>query len=121
MGVISHPTFIFVKIYAMEILMGVGKGGLKAGNKPDILVILLPHPCTASFLFTTNHFKSASVIYSEKVLRERDTIRALVINSGNANCGVGEEGIIHAEMMARETAKHLDIDYKRFLFFPLEL
>jgi len=101
----------------MEVLMGVGKGGLKTGNKPDILVVLLPQPCIASFLFTTNHFKSSSVIYSEKVLRERDTIRAIVINSGNANCGVGEEGIIHAEMMARETAKHLDIDHREVLVF----
>ena len=97
--------------------MGIGKAGLKASGNPDILVVLLPQPCNASFLFTTNHFKSASVLYSERVLRERDTIRAMVINSGNANCGVGEDGIIHAEMMARETAKHLDIDHREVLVF----
>ena len=97
--------------------MGIGKAGLKASGNPDILVVLLPQSCNASFLFTTNHFKSASVLYSERVLRERDTIRAMVINSGNANCGVGEEGIIHAEMMAREAAEHLDIDHREVLVF----
>lgn len=42
--------------------MGVGKAGLKSGEKPDILVVLLPQTCSASFLFTKNHFKSACAI-----------------------------------------------------------
>ncbi|WP_029552229.1 bifunctional glutamate N-acetyltransferase/amino-acid acetyltransferase ArgJ [Thermocrinis jamiesonii] len=101
----------------MDVLMGIGKAGLKKGGEPDILVILLPQSCNASFLFTSNHFKSASVLYSEKVLAETDRIRAMVINSGNANCGVGQEGIVHAEMMAREVAKYLDIDHREVLVF----
>ncbi|WP_448587712.1 bifunctional glutamate N-acetyltransferase/amino-acid acetyltransferase ArgJ [Thermocrinis sp.] len=101
----------------MEILMGIGKAGLKASGNPDILVVLLPQSCNTSFLFTSNHFKSASVIYSEGVHRERGTVRALVINSGNANCGVGPDGLIHAEMMARETARHLEIDHREVLVF----
>ncbi len=97
--------------------MGIGKAGLKASGNPDILVVLLPQSCNTSFLFTSNHFKSASVIYSEGVHRERGTVRALVINSGNANCGVGPDGLIHAEMMARETARHLEIDHREVLVF----
>ncbi|HAV40493.1 MAG: bifunctional glutamate N-acetyltransferase/amino-acid acetyltransferase ArgJ [Aquificota bacterium] len=99
----------------MEILMGVGKAGLKSGEKPDILVVLLPQTCSASFLFTKNHFKSASVLYSQKVFNGR--VRAMVINSGNANCGVGREGLLHAELMAKRVAEKLDVEEDEVLVF----
>lgn len=97
--------------------MGVGKIGLKREGKPDLLVILLPDVCNASFLFTNNHFKAGSVIYSQKVFGKKSAVRAFVINSGNANCGVGKEGIIHAELMAKRTAKNLDIEEDQVLVF----
>jgi glutamate N-acetyltransferase/amino-acid N-acetyltransferase len=97
--------------------MGVGKIGLKREGKPDLLVILLPDVCNASFLFTNNHFKAGSVIYSQKVFEKNSGVRALVVNSGNANCGVGKEGIIHAELMAKRTAKNLDIEEDQVLVF----
>lgn len=97
--------------------MGVGKAGLKREGKPDLLVILLPDVCNASFLFTNNHFKAGSVIYSQKVLEKKSAVRVLVINSGNANCGVGKEGIIHAELMAKRVAKNLDIEEDQVLVF----
>jgi len=99
----------------MEILMGVGKAGLKSGEKPDILVVLLPQTCSASFLFTKNHFKYASVLYSQKVFKGR--VRAMVINSGNANCGVGREGLLHAELMAKRVAERLDVEEDEVLVF----
>ncbi len=95
--------------------MGVGRAGLKSGEKPDILVILLPQSCKASFLFTKNHFKSASVLYSQKVFK--GTVRAMVINSGNANCGVGREGLLHAELMAKKVAEGLDVEEEEVLVF----
>ncbi|MGB9873637.1 MAG: bifunctional glutamate N-acetyltransferase/amino-acid acetyltransferase ArgJ, partial [Hydrogenobacter sp.] len=101
----------------MQVLMGVGKAGLKREGKPDLLVVLLPQACNASFLFTNNHFKAGSVIYSQKVLEKSRVVRAIVINSGNANCGVGKEGIIHAELMAKRTAENLDIEEDQVLVF----
>ena len=95
--------------------MGIGKAGLRSGNKPDLLVILLPQTCNASFLFTNNHFKSASVLYSQKVFKGK--VRAMVINSGNANCGVGREGLIHAELMAKRVAEKLEIEEDEVLVF----
>ncbi|MFN4320078.1 MAG: bifunctional glutamate N-acetyltransferase/amino-acid acetyltransferase ArgJ [Aquificaceae bacterium] len=99
----------------MDVLMGVGRAGLKSGEKPDILIILLPKACNASFLFTKNHFKSASLLYSQKVFK--GTVRAMVINSGNANCGVGREGLLHAELMAKRVAQRLDIEEGQVLVF----
>lgn len=95
--------------------MGVGRAGLKSGERPDILIILLPKACNASFLFTKNHFKSASLLYSQKVFK--GTVRAMVINSGNANCGVGREGLLHAELMAKRVAQRLDIEEEQVLVF----
>ncbi len=100
-----------------DVLMGVGKAGLKESGAPDLLVILLPYPCTSSFLFTDNYFKAGSVIYSEGVAKTRERFRALVINSGNANCGTGEEGIIHAQMMARRVAENFEIRPEEVLVF----
>ncbi|MFN3472114.1 MAG: bifunctional glutamate N-acetyltransferase/amino-acid acetyltransferase ArgJ, partial [Aquificaceae bacterium] len=99
----------------MDVLMGVGRAGLKSGERPDILIILLPKACNASFLFTKNHFKSASLLYSQKVFK--GTVRAMVINSGNANCGVGREGLLHAELMAKRVAQRLDIEEEQVLVF----
>lgn len=100
-----------------EILMGIGKAGLKKSGNPDILVVALPYPCVASFVFTDNYFKAGSVIYSEGITRERERISAFVVNSGNANCGTGEEGIKHAKMMAEQVAKLLDIPKEEVLVF----
>ncbi|RLJ71155.1 glutamate N-acetyltransferase [Hydrogenivirga caldilitoris] len=100
-----------------DILMGVGKAGLKESGKPDILVVVLPYPCVSSFLFTDNYFKAGSVIYSERVAKRTEKVSALVINSGNANCGTGEEGIMHAELMARQVAQKLDIKHDEVLVF----
>lgn len=100
-----------------EILMGVGNAGLKESGNPDILVVYLPYPCTASFVFTDNYFKAGSVIYSERIARDKERIRAFVVNSGNANCGTGEEGIKHAEMMAEKVAQILDIPKDEVLVF----
>ncbi len=105
----------------MSVLMGVGTAGLKGSGKPDLLVVLLPQSCTASFVFTNNHFKSGSIIYSQSVFESKGVIRALVINSGNANCGVGKEGILHAELMAKQVAKDLDVDQDEVLVFSTGL
>ncbi len=100
-----------------EILMGVSRAGLKESGSPDILVVLLPYPCVASFLFTDNYFKAGSVIYSEQIAKRSEKVSAFVVNSGNANCGTGREGIEHARMMAERVAQNLDLKIDEVLVF----
>ncbi len=98
--------------------MGIATAGLKASKKPDLLVVLFPETCPVSVLFTSNHFKSGSVIYSERALKERGGYaRAFVINSGNANCGLGEDGVLNAELMAKRVAENFDITPSEVLVF----
>ncbi len=102
----------------MSVLMGIATAELKASKRPDILVLVLPKTCPVSVLFTTNHFKSGSVIYSERAIKETGGYaRALVINSGNANCAIGKDGIINAELMAKKTAENIGIDPLEVLVF----
>ena len=100
-----------------KILMGVSCAGLKASGDPDVLVVLLPKTCQASFLFTDNHFKSGSILYSQKVFRKKGKLRAFVVNSGNANCGTGKEGEVNAKRVAERVAEKLEIDPEEVLVF----
>ncbi len=99
------------------ILMGISKAGLKESDLPDLLVINLPYSCMASFLFTDNYFKAGSVIYSQRVFKKTRKVSAFVINSGNANCGTGSEGIDHARAMAHRVAENLNLPPEEVLVF----
>jgi glutamate N-acetyltransferase/amino-acid N-acetyltransferase len=65
-------------------------------------------PATAAALFTQNSVVAAPVTLSRKHVAAHE-IRAIVVNSGNANCMTGREGETHAEQMAQDTAQALNI------------
>ncbi len=101
-----------------NILMGIAKAGIKESGKEDLLVIKLPFSCEAHFVFTTNHFAAAPVLYSKNMLEiSGGRVSALVINSGNANCGTGIEGYEHARMMGEKVANLFDIPKEEVLVF----
>jgi glutamate N-acetyltransferase / amino-acid N-acetyltransferase len=81
--------------------------GLKASGLPDLAVLASDEPCAAAGTFTLNRVCAAPV----KWCRERlpaDDIRAVVINSGNANAATGEEGLANAQRTAEAAASRLD-------------
>ena len=96
---------------------GIATAGLKPSGKPDILVVYFEKPLLVSAVYTENHFKAAPVIYSKGLTDKRQTFRAFVVNSGNANCGTGKEGLRHAEMMAERVAANLGISAEEVLVF----
>ncbi|MBX2811395.1 MAG: bifunctional glutamate N-acetyltransferase/amino-acid acetyltransferase ArgJ [Myxococcales bacterium] len=77
--------------------------GIKATGRLDLSAVLSEHPCTAAAVFTQNGFPAAPVVYDRAVLLRTggQGLRALVINSGNANACTGPEGDRDAEQMAR--------------------
>jgi len=99
------------------VLMGIAKAGLKPSGKEDLLVVYFEKPVLISAVYTKNYFKAAPVIYSQKLTDRRKEFRAFVVNSGNANCGTGEEGLRHAEMMAERVAENLDLKKEEVLVF----
>jgi len=100
-----------------KILMGVAKAGIKPSGREDLLVVYSEKPFTVSAVYTKNSFKAAPVIYSKSLTDRRREFRAFVVNSGNANCGTGEEGLRHAELMAERVAKNLDLKAEEVLVF----
>lgn len=82
--------------------------GVKKKRK-DLALIFSLYPCNAAGMFTTNTMKAAPVIVCERKLAAQVPVRAVVVNSGNANCMTGQRGIKDAEAMATRTAELLDV------------
>ena len=102
------------------IRLGVTSAGIK-DDATDLLVIVLPDNSNVTGLFTQNQFCAAPVILSKDHLAHEDNIRALVINSGCANAGMGQQGMDDAKTVCKSLAKHLDINERQVLPFSTGL
>jgi len=81
---------------------GLKKSGL------DLGLLCSEVPSSAACLFTTNRAKAAPVFVSQMHLRQsRGRMRGIIVNSGNANCATGTEGIAIAATTALKTAWEL--------------
>ena len=76
----------------------VGQAGIKKPQHDDLTLMLLSDGSTVGAVFTQNRFCAAPVRICKQHLFDADGVRALVINTGNANAGTGEEG--HNRAMA---------------------
>jgi glutamate N-acetyltransferase / amino-acid N-acetyltransferase len=80
--------------------------GIKASGLPDLAAIVSDSTCTAAGVFTTNRLQAAPVLFCKNVLAaEAGNVRAVVVNSGNANActGVlGQENASRTAELARE-------------------
>lgn len=79
-------------IYVVPGFMATGvKAGIKVSGERDLALIFADKPAVAVGVFTTNDFKAAPVLLSRERIK-RGTVRAILVNSGNANAATGEEG-----------------------------
>lgn len=82
--------------------------GLKK-KKLDLALLVSETTAVAAAVFTTNRVQAAPVVVSQAHLRRsRHKTRGIIVNSGNANCCTGPEGIAAAEATAAKVAKELD-------------
>jgi glutamate N-acetyltransferase/amino-acid N-acetyltransferase len=80
------------------------------------LIVADAAPTSGAGLFTTNRAAAAPVFVSRRHLAaSRGLVRAVVVNSGNANACTGEAGLRTAEGAARAAAKLLDIPAEQVL------
>lgn len=80
--------------------------GLKR-HKKDLGLLVSEVPATAAAVFTTNKAKAAPVLWNQKVLAEGNKVKAILVNSGQANSCTGTQGILNASIMAEKLAAHL--------------
>ena len=78
-------------------------------DKRDIGIIFSETECVSAGTFTQNSVVSPSVTWTKEINSDGN-IRAIVANSGCANCAVGEQGLIDAKEMASITSNALDIN-----------
>jgi glutamate N-acetyltransferase/amino-acid N-acetyltransferase len=76
--------------------LGIAKAGIKRPDRQDLLVMELEDGATVAGVFTTNRFCAAPVVVAREHLAASASVRALVINTGNANAGTGESGLANA-------------------------
>jgi len=89
--------------------LGVVEAGVRKANRKDLTVALLDAGCSVAGVFTQNRFCAAPVQVCREHLGQGQGIRALVVNTGNANAGTGADGLVRARGICAALAKLLDI------------
>ncbi|WP_066455168.1 bifunctional glutamate N-acetyltransferase/amino-acid acetyltransferase ArgJ [Castellaniella caeni] len=75
------------------IRIGTAEAGIRKAGRRDITVFLLDEGAAVAGVFTRNRFRAAPVQVCEAHLAAGKGIRALVVNTGNANAGTGAPGL----------------------------
>jgi glutamate N-acetyltransferase/amino-acid N-acetyltransferase len=82
--------------------------GIKKSGKSDLGLLVCPTGAKAAAVFTTNEITSAAVWVSKEHIKS-PSIKAVVVNSGNANACTGQKGIKNAIAMCAQTAKQVNV------------
>lgn len=88
--------------------------GIKKSGKKDLGLIYSTIPAVAAGMFTTNKVQAAPVVISKRNLN-KNMAQAVIINSGNANCSTGKQGLLDAEKMAASVSENLDLSKRDVL------
>ncbi len=78
--------------------------GIKKSGKPDLGIVCSDVMCSAAAVFTVNSVKAAPIVVCQKNVKD-GKIKALIANSGNANCFTGEYGLMYAKKMTELVAE----------------
>jgi glutamate N-acetyltransferase / amino-acid N-acetyltransferase len=97
--------------------IGVTEAGVRKANRKDLTVMLLDEGASVAGVFTQNRYCAAPVQICRDHLSKGLGIRAVLINTGNANAGTGEDGLARARATCIALARHLDIAPEQILPF----
>jgi glutamate N-acetyltransferase / amino-acid N-acetyltransferase len=100
--------------------LGVTEAGIRKANRKDLLIMKLADGASVAGVFTQNRFCAAPVVVARQHLSLVDpgtSIRALVVNTGNANAGTGKEGLAAARQTCADLAKLLNCTATQVLPF----
>ncbi len=111
---LPDPTKLF-PVAGVE--LGFAEVGVRKADRKDLLLIRLSDKATVAGVFTRNRFCAAPVLLSKDHLAAGQGIRALVINTGNANAGTGEKGLLDARAVCEAVAAKLGLKSSQVLPF----
>ncbi|TDG08621.1 bifunctional glutamate N-acetyltransferase/amino-acid acetyltransferase ArgJ [Paraburkholderia guartelaensis] len=103
------------------VTLGWAEANIRKPNRKDVLVISVDEGASVAGVFTLNRFCAAPVTvcreHLAKVRAGGKGIRALVVNTGNANAGTGEPGMKHARETCDELARLAGLESSQVLPF----
>ena len=97
--------------------LGIAEAGIRKANRKDLVVLALDEGSHVGGVFTKNRFCAAPVQLCQAHLASAAAIRALVINTGNANAGTGADGLARAQRTCAALASHLGLQATQVLPF----
>ena len=97
--------------------IGVAEAGIRKAHRKDLTVVLIDDGAQVAGVFTQNRFCAAPVQVCREHLAAGHGIRAMVINTGNANAGTGEDGLVRARTACVALARKLEISPEQVLPF----
>ena len=97
--------------------IGVAEAGVRKAHRKDLTVFLLDEGASVAGVFTQNRFCAAPVQISRDHLSSGQPIRAMVINTGNANAGTGADGLARARSTCIALARQLSVAPEQILPF----
>ena len=99
------------------VTLGVAMAGVRKANRRDVTVVRLDEGALVAGVFTRNRFCAAPVQLCRQHLGTPLAPRAVLINTGNANAGTGEDGLARAFSTCVALARHLSIAPEQVLPF----
>ena len=97
--------------------IGTAMAGVRKANRRDLVLFALDEGAAVAGVFTQNRFCAAPVQVCRAHLASGQAIRALVINTGNANAGTGDDGLVRARTTCIALAQQLDLAPEQVLPF----
>ena len=115
---VNHKPLTIDSISPIKgISLGTAKAHIKKPNRKDLLLVTIAEGSRVSGVFTQNAFCAAPVLLCKEHLKNESDIRALIINTGCANAGTGEEGILKAKETCQAVSELLSINSRQVLPF----
>ena len=99
------------------IQLGYAMAHVRKPNRKDVLVMTLVEGSRAVGVFTQNRFCAAPVTLCKQFLAEKSGIRALLVNTGCANAGTGEDGLNRAQQSCKALGELLNLKSNQILPF----
>jgi glutamate N-acetyltransferase/amino-acid N-acetyltransferase len=117
MPVNLNPPVAELLLPVAGVSLGIAEANIKRPNRKDLLVMQLCDGARVAGVFTRNRFCAAPVIVAREHLAQAAGIRALVVNTGNANAGTGEQGMQDARTTCAALAGLLGCKVNQILPF----
>ena len=97
--------------------IGVAEAGIRKAGRKDLTVMLLDEGASIGGVFTQNRFCAAPVQICRQHLQAGAAVRAIVVNTGNANAGTGDDGLARARRSCQALAGLLQLRPEQVLPF----